>query len=264
MSRHFPAALLEYLYGCPEKALPLMCLVASGFVGLLFGSLPLALGMAIFTLSAWWKASAYLVINDQRLGAIRLRCPEPDVWLTFDDGPGPQTLEMVRLLNRHDVSATFFFIGEQLASYPQLGELIEALGEGGHSVANHSFNHPNFLSQSRQEARQQMERTQRLLEDTFGERALSMFRPPFGYRKTCTFDQASALGLELVGWNVNSLDFLNGPPERVVNRLRHQILPGSIVLFHDGREGREVTLKALPDLVQWLKAQGYKAYNPLL
>jgi peptidoglycan/xylan/chitin deacetylase (PgdA/CDA1 family) len=256
--------LTEYLYGQPERAVPGMCLVFSVIVGLLFDSATLFLGTALATLGAWRIASAYLVIQDQRLGRLRLRCPEPEVWLTFDDGPGPETLEMVRTLNRCGYSATFFFIGEQLADYSQMDELRQALEEGDHSVGNHSFTHPNFLGQGPESTRQQMEQTQCLLEELFGARALRMFRPPFGYRKPCTFRQASDLGLELVGWNVNSLDFLDATPQRILHRLQQLIEPGSIVLLHDGRGDRQVTQATLPELLDWMKAQGYKGYNPLL
>ena len=257
-------APLNYLYGYPERAVPVMCLLFSHVVALWSGSVWAGTATALVTLGVWRVASAYLVIQDDRLGRLKLRCPDPFVWLTFDDGPGPQTLDIVRTLNRYEFTATFFFIGEQLESYPRRNELVEALLEGGHSVANHSFTHPNFLKQTASEARRQLEHTHALLEGVFGDRALAMFRPPFGYRKASTFEQASALDLELVGWSVNSLDFMDEPPESILARLKKQIRSGSIVLFHDGRDKREVTLATLPDLLKWLKASGYQAYNPLL
>lgn len=207
-------------------------------------------------------ASRHLVIGDQRLGPVRLECSSEEVWLTFDDGPGPQTLQIVETLNRAGCRATFFFIGEQLAAYSQLEELRMALVEGGHSVANHSYTHPSFLWQSDDSAFGQMKRTQELLCAHFPELTLPLFRPPFGYRKASTFRQATRLGLELIGWSVNSLDFLNSPPERLLERLKASVKPGSVVLFHDGREGRETTLSALPALLDWLKARGYQTYNP--
>jgi peptidoglycan/xylan/chitin deacetylase (PgdA/CDA1 family) len=252
---------LEYLYGRPERAVPALGLSFSILVGLLFQSFSGFTGTAILLATAWSYWSARLVIQDQRLGPIRLTCPESRVWLTFDDGPGPDTLEIVRTLNSFGCRATFFFIGEQLEGYAQLSELREALRQGGHTVANHSYSHPNFLTLSKQAALGEVKRTEALLKETFPEMVLPLFRPPFGYRKGETFEVAQEMGLEVVGWRVNSLDFLDGPPERMLRRLRGEVSPGDIVLFHDGREDRKTTVGALPGLLDWLKARGYRTYN---
>lgn len=252
---------LEYLYGRPERAVPALGLLFSILVGLAFQSLFWFAGTAIVLGGIWSYWSARLVIQDQRLGSIRLACPKSQVWLTFDDGPGPDTLEIVATLNSFGCPATFFFIGEQVERYVHLPELREALRKGGHSVGNHSYSHPNFLSLSKQAALEEVEQAEALLQDAFPGMVLPLFRPPFGYRKAETFEVAGQLGLEVVGWSVNSLDFLDGPPERMLRRLQAEVSPGDIVLFHDGRKDRGTTAGTLPGLLDWLKARGYPTYN---
>lgn len=251
---------MEYLYGRPERAVPALGFSFSVLVGLTLQSFWWFAGTALLLAATWNYWSARLVIQDQRLGPVRL-ATDTGVWLTFDDGPGPDTLEIVETLNRFGYRATFFFIGEQLERYGSIEELSRALREGGHTVANHSYTHPSFLSLSKETALSEIERTQTLLSEIFPEIVLPYFRPPFGYRKRETFQVAATLGLEVVGWGTNSLDFLDGCPNRLARRLQGEISRNSIVLFHDGREKRNVTAGALPKLLEWLKARGYPTYN---
>jgi peptidoglycan-N-acetylglucosamine deacetylase len=260
--------LAEQFHGQPERAVPALCLTMGLAVGFFSGSSLWALGTTFVGLFTWHYWSARLVIQDQRLGRVMLSCPSasnhqtPQVWLTFDDGPGPETLKIVELLNQAKMPATFFFIGEQVATYGAIPELLEALRGGGHSVANHSFSHPNFLGLREHSTRNEIEKTQALLVKTFRELVVPLFRPPYGYRKQLTMTAAANCGLTTVGWSTNSLDFLSGPVERVVNRVSQSLRTGSIVLFHDGRRERQRTLDAIPGVLKRLQISGFGAYSP--
>lgn len=260
--------LVEEFYGQPERAVPGLCIFMSILVGLFTGSAFWALCTLGSTIGAWNYWSARLVIDDLTLGPLQLSCPEygqdgrPLAWLTFDDGPGPETLSIIRELNLHGISATFFFIGEQVEQYPHLSELREALERGGHSVANHSYTHPNFLRLSAQQTLHELKRTQDILEEQFSSLRVALFRPPYGYRTRTTLAQAEQLGLSVVGWNLNSLDFLNSPIPRTLNRVEKGLGPGSILLFHDGRAQRQKTVDVVKALLPRLKAQGFGAYTP--
>ena len=260
--------LSEFFYGDPQRAVPSLCLGAAALTLLATRSPKWGLSVAVGGLTAWHYWSARLLIEDQRLGAVRLHCPVQDssnkslVWLTFDDGPGPQTIPLVKLLNRAGYRATFFFIGEQVQKYEALAELKLLLRDGGHRVANHSYHHPNFLRLSPQQTRRELQDTQEILANRFEGLVLPLFRPPYGYRTRTTFAQAEHCGLETLGWSANSLDFLPGPPELILTRLQKHIKAGSILLFHDGREGRERTLEALPPVLAWLREKGFESYQP--
>lgn len=260
--------LAEFFYGEPQRAVPSLCLGAAGLTLMATRSPKWALGVAACGLTAWHYWSARLLIEDQRLGPVRLSCPPQTqsnkslVWLTFDDGPGPETIPLVQLLNRAKCSATFFFIGEQVKNYEALAELKLLLREGGHRVANHSYYHPSFLRLSAHQAHREIQDTQELLENRFQNLVVPLFRPPYGYRNKTTFAQAELCGLKTLGWSVNSLDFLSGPPERILLRLQQRVKPGSILLFHDGREGRERTVEALSSVLSWLKEHDFECYQP--
>jgi peptidoglycan/xylan/chitin deacetylase (PgdA/CDA1 family) len=258
--------IVEALYGAPERVVPALCLLFGLGIAISTGSLVWGLIGWGTTRAAWRFLAARLVITDLALGPLLLQCPtheegKPLCWLTFDDGPGPETLSVVRLLNERGFQATFFFIGEQIEQYPDIPRLARALKEGGHSVANHSWSHPNFLVLTREEAYKQVESTQHLLQEQFADCSIPYFRPPYGYRNYESLQVAEELSLTCVGWTVNSLDFLSGPPERVVHRTLKEIRPGSIILFHDGRKDRQRTLSALETILTELETRGYGAYT---
>ena len=220
------------------------------------------------SLGLWNQVSPKVVVQDTRLGKLELTCPartaggQKQLWLTFDDGPGPDTLKIVKMLNAFNFSATFFFIGEQVEAYSNTEELRSLIRAGHHSVANHSFSHPNFLSLAPNEIKSEMVRNQRLLSQSFPETCVPLFRPPFGYRNSATLSFAEDLDLSVIGWSLNSLDFLSGNAERVCERIEKQVEPGTILLFHDGRKGRERTVRALSRTLSWLTDNDYEGFSP--
>ena len=252
----------EQLYGQPERAVPGLILTLAALIGLGARSWPAFLASLLLFGGIWRYWSARLVIDDLSLGHIRLRVAEPEIWLTFDDGPGPETLLIVEELNRHGLPATFFFIGEQVERFPNLEELRCALRSGNHRVANHSFTHPNFLALDENQTELEIRRTQELLEREFPGLVKPFFRPPFGYRKRETLEVARRLNLEVVGWSLNSLDFLQGATESLLERLERSLQGGVIILFHDGRSGRRRTLDALRLWLPGLQVKGFALHLP--
>lgn len=257
--------LKEELFGRPERVVPLIVLSLASIVGLLCRSWSVFVAAWVAGSLAWRYWSARLVIDDLGLGPVVLRCPpgeHSEVWLTFDDGPGPDTLSIVQQLNQRRMRATFFFIGEQVERYHQIDLLREALEEGGHSVANHTFSHPNLLRQSEADIRTEIVATEAILRAYFPTLKVPLFRPPFGYRNRFVLDYAQELGLTTVGWTCNSLDFLDGPAERVSQRVASHCQEGTIILLHDGREERLRTVAALPALLDAVENKGLGAYSP--
>lgn len=258
----------QALYGEPERALPALCGLVGVATGLLTRSWLKGACAALGCGMAWDQAARRLVIGDQRLGPVVLECPplnkteQPQVWLTFDDGPGPQTLQIVEALNQAGWPATFFFIGEQVEQYDPVERslLANKLREGGHTVANHTWSHPNLLTLKESELEAEMERTSELLEQCFEGLTVPLFRPPFGYRNRQVFRSLRGRSWELVGWSLNSLDFLSGPAESVTQRVAEKLRPGSIVLFHDGRARRQRTVEALTQVIDLLKSRGFESY----
>jgi len=178
------------------------------------------------------------------------------VALTFDDGPGPETEGILDVLASRRLRAAFFVVGRHVQRYPLLAKRIVA---DGHEIGNHSFSHPMFLSQSPSATRDELARTQRIIEDATGVTA-SLARPPFGIRTPWYLSAARALGLRVVQWSVAGFDWKPLAAERVASHVLRGAEPGAIVLLHDadsaGRRDRRATLASIPLIADGVTARG--------
>ena len=180
--------------------------------------------------------------------------------LTYDDGPNdPHTLRLLEVLARHDVPATFFFIGRYVQRRPQV---VRDVARARHAIGNHTFTHPHLVVSRVIETRNQLEECQRALEDAAGE-VPRLFRPPFGGRRPVTLRIARSLGLEPVLWNVTGWDWKNPPAEKIVENCVRQIRGGDVVLLHDGSHralgaDRSQTVVATERLIERYKSEGYE------
>ncbi len=156
--------------------------------------------------------------------------------LTFDDGPNdPHTLRLLDLLAKHRARATFFLIGKYVRQRP---EIARAIHDAGHSIGNHTYNHPNLIFASAGRLRQELEDCRKALEDAVGASA-RLFRPPFGARRPNVLRTARSLGLEPVMWSVTGYDWDAESSEAIVQTVVAQVdsrrrRQSEIILLHDG------------------------------
>lgn len=166
--------------------------------------------------------------------------------LTYDDGPNPAwTPQLLDVLARHQVQATFFVIGRYVRQRP---ELLRAVVAAGHEVGNHTWDHPNLIFCSPAETRRQLRDCSAAIADATGKMP-ALFRPPFGGRLPWTLTIARELGLTPVMWSVTGFDWsptTGAAIERKVLRqvARHEAQQqsagrggagrGDIILLHDG------------------------------
>jgi peptidoglycan-N-acetylglucosamine deacetylase len=181
-----------------------------------------------------------------------------EVALTFDDGPNDlYTQQLLDLLARYQVSATFFLIGNFVRRRP---EIVRAIRRGGHLLGNHTMTHPSLLWERPSRVREELAACNSAVEDATGE-PLRWFRPPFGARRRDVLHAAEELGLTPVMWNVWGHDWDAVHPENVLelvqNGIRHnqERQRGSNILLHDGGHAqlgtdRSVTLAATESLLK--------------
>lgn len=192
------------------------------------------------------------------------------VALTFDDGPDAQwTPRILDVLKHEGVPASFFIIGENGQANP---ELVKRIVREGHDIGNHTFTHPNLGEIPTRVTELELNATERLIESLTG-RSTMLFRPPyFGDAEPTTPDEvepivtAKRLGYITVGLHVDPDDWaLPGAQEivnhtiaGVTNKSADEDQRGQIVLLHDGGGDRAQTVEALPQIIEQLKARGYR------
>ena len=180
--------------------------------------------------------------------------------LTFDDGPNdPYTAQMMEVLDRHGVKATFFLIGKFVQQRP---EIARALVEAGHAVGIHTWDHPNLIFASAAEVRRQLLETQQAIFDATGVDT-KLFRPPFGGRRPASLRVARACGLQTVMWNVTCYDWKAKSAGEIVKHAERQIRGGDVILLHDGeyhRIGvdRSRSVEASDRILTRYKGEGYE------
>jgi peptidoglycan/xylan/chitin deacetylase (PgdA/CDA1 family) len=173
------------------------------------------------------------------------------VALTFDDGPGPLTMDYLDALERLDARATFFLVGEMCEKYP---ELVRAIASRGHELANHGYTHRPFPKLGGRELSAELSRTQALLPSQRTGRAL--VRPPYGAVSPASLLTCARQGFTTVMWSVNSGDWARHDADDVVRTFATTSASGGdIVLLH---EGQPWTMKALPTIVGELKKAGHE------
>ncbi|SES81193.1 polysaccharide deacetylase family protein [Anaerobranca gottschalkii] len=174
---------------------------------------------------------------------------EKRVAITFDDGPNATTLSpLLEILDQYDVKATFFLIGQRAQGRE---DLVKKIYDRGHQIANHSYSHPYFTKLSRDRGEQEITKTERILGDYMTYR---YFRPPYGDYNRQTLELAYKLEYRIILWDVDTRDWMATSSEEIVRRVKEKTKAGSIILFH---EGKELTLKALPEILEWLTEEGY-------
>ncbi|MBP3586885.1 MAG: polysaccharide deacetylase family protein [Paludibacteraceae bacterium] len=179
------------------------------------------------------------------------------VYLTFDDGPIPEvTPQILDILDKHNVKATFFWVGENVYRYPDLAREVVMRG---HQVGNHTFNHMPGLKTKNETYYNNVELCSEVMRNTLGSDWVDakLFRPPYGRSK---WSQRRWLRkhYQIVLWDVITHDYSkNYHASRIVKIVCEFVRNGSIILFHDSIKSQHNTLEALPKVIRLLKKQGY-------
>ena len=219
----------------------------------------LAGGAAAFCASAGVLAYAVRVPSSSMLApsvceGVRER---RSIALSFDDGPSESTPELLELLARHGVPATFFQCGANVRRLPQVSREVAARG---HEIGNHTDTHAKLYFQSPLFIYRELARAQQTIEQTTGVLP-RLFRAPYGARWFGLRQAQHRLGLVGVMWSTLALDW-KWPEQRVLQRLLDGARNGAIFCLHDGRrlESRpdvRATLGAVRALLPKLMEQGF-------
>ncbi|HEY5848074.1 MAG TPA: polysaccharide deacetylase family protein [Microlunatus sp.] len=177
----------------------------------------------------------------------KLKC----IALTYDDGPFPdEAAELAQTLRTQRVKATFFMLGQNVHQYP---EAVKDLASTGSELANHSWNHPSLPGLGTDGMTSQLERTNDAIAKVTGVRP-TLMRPPYGSTNKRLDKVAQQLGLAEIFWNVDTEDWKNKNPDRLINYVLDNAARDQVVLMHDIHSS---TVAAAPAIIRGLKADGY-------
>jgi peptidoglycan/xylan/chitin deacetylase (PgdA/CDA1 family) len=183
------------------------------------------------------------------------------VALTFDDGPNPPyTQQIIDVLKRNHARATFFVEGKAAAEHPGG---VRLLRDAGMAIGSHSYAHSEDLRMMQAtDFRDDLERAEMVLESIVGRKPV-LYRAPFGETSATMLQELRSAGYTSIGWDVDSTDWRETAPEKIVAQVSSEAHPGAIVLLHDGglNEGnpdRTGTVEALPAIIAGLRERGYE------
>lgn len=174
--------------------------------------------------------------------------------LTFDDGPGPYTPQVLAVLERYHVPATFFEIGNQVIRYPRFTKMLAA---AGYPVENHTWSHPDLNALTPAEVADQIARTQASIE-ALTHTQPSCLRPPYDLWNRSVLQQIANRRLTAMSYSIDPRDWSLPGTDAIVARVLDHAVPGAVIDFHDGGGSRYQTVAALPGIITGLKARGYR------
>ena len=172
------------------------------------------------------------------------------VYLTFDDGPIPEcTPQLLDILKQYGVKATFFMVAENAERYP---ELLARVRDEGHVVGNHTYHHMRGCKHDTQTYVRDALRGAEVLQTT-------LFRPPHGRMRN---NQKKALinqGYTIYLWDVLTHDYNpHYSVDKMLAVVKRYTRNGSILVMHDSLKSKDRMLEALPQIIEWLQANGYE------
>ena len=177
---------------------------------------------------------------------------EKKVAISFDAAWGnEQTSELLDILDRYEVKATFFLVGQWVDNFP---ESVKEIASKGHDVENHSNTHAHMPELSLEGMTEEIVSCNDKIKALTG-KCPTLFRPPYGDYDNNVVGAVKNQNMYCIQWDVDSLDWKDLSAAQITERITSKITNGSIVLLHNGAKN---TPEALPSIIEGIRAQGYE------
>lgn len=177
----------------------------------------------------------------------RVNTDKKAIYLTFDDGPGPYTKQVLNFLEDKQVPATFFLVGMRVKDYP---DLVKRMANDGYAIGTHSNTHPLLYRNIKEELL-----LSKLAIEYASGKPVTLFRAPWGIIFPWALKPASDLDLKIIHWSCFPRDY-SATKEQIVSRVSKCFKPGEIIVLHPWNHPQ--TIKALPEIVSAARAKGYE------
>lgn len=173
---------------------------------------------------------------------------KPMIALTFDDGPGPRTSELLNQLKKYNAHATFFMLGKNVKLYP---DAVKQMLKDGNELGNHSYDHQQLTKIDGAAVKKEVDDTNQNIKNICGSPA-TLLRPPYGAINDTV---KSNVGMPMILWNVDTLDWKTRNTQSTIDSVMKNLKDGDIVLMHDIHSQ---TIDAALELIPKLEEEGYQ------
>lgn len=174
-----------------------------------------------------------------------------EICLSFDDGPNERTEQLLDVLKKLDVHATFFLVGFMAESHP---DLVRAMQAEGHDIENHTYDHYRLTDMGVNATALELAKGEGIIEAITGRPSL-YFRPPGGHSTAATRAAAEQLGLTGVFWSILCSPYEGAKYQQLADHVINNAKDGDVILMHNGEPG---TMSVLPRIVSTLRGKGFK------
>ena len=196
------------------------------------------------------------VFSCEKTGVYRHVCTdEKKIALTFDDGPHYKyTEQILDILKKYGVKATFFVIGVNAEKYPQK---VKRISDEGHEIGNHTYSHLNLRELDEKEIRQELIKGERAIQKITKKKP-KLLRPPGGAYSDLVIKASSEMGCDIILWSQDTRDWAHTPADKIVCGIMDNVKGGDIILFHDFVCPDTPTPEALEKIIPKLLKSGYE------
>ena len=214
-----------------------------------------ALSLVLLVGIIFWAVNSPAVVgasaSERQLPIYCVQREDKIVALSFDAAWGNEdTQTLIDILNKYDINATFFVVGQWVDKYP---DSVKALHAAGNEVMSHSDDHAHFAKLSAEQITANINTSNDKIEKVTGVRP-TLFRCPYGEYNDTVISTINGMDMNVIQWDVDSLDWKDLSADEITSRVLNNVKAGSIVLFHNAAKH---TPEALPGIIESLLADGY-------
>ena len=222
-----------------------------------FKTLLISAAFLLLLITAFTLPAAVMVSTTQGSRELPIYCVQTDqkkIALTFDAAWGNEdTADLLSILARNQIHATFFLTGSWVDTYP---DDVKAIAAAGHDIGNHSQTHPEMSTLSKEQIRDELMQVHKNVKELTGQN-MCFFRPPYGDYNNLLIQTATQCGYLSIQWDIDSLDWKDYGIQSIIDKtaLNPELSNGSIILMHNGAK---YTKDALETVISTLQSKGYE------
>ena len=211
------------------------------------------LGLVLAVVLIFWTVNNPAIVGasatQRQLPIYCVQREDKAVSLSFDAAWGNEdTQQLIDILNKYGINATFFVVGDWVEKYP---DALKKISERGHEIGNHSYNHADYTKMSAEAIIADLDKCDAVIEQVTGKKPHLMRAPSGGYNDT-VIKAVDKSGRTYIQWSVDGIDYGDALPQDIYDRSVKKTEAGDIILLHNGTKS---TANVLPKILEALECK---------